>query len=557
MLESSGSQRRLSLALLARDDAEGLAETLVSARHVAQEMVVVDTGSTDDTRLIARQLGAKVVRHDWQDSFSAARNAGLPHISGDWILWLDAGEKLSREDGELLREFVQDHADLGTAYFLRIALPALIGSAAGEQVARLRLHPQRPGLQFQGNVRESLDKSLFAFGFSTAHLPIVIQRGPREHLPQTKLDRAKRNLSLANLQVAQRGLTADLANCLGEAWQTLANPSEAGNCYRQALELAPPQSKELLEAYYGLLSCLDPLVARVDTANDNRQLQLSLCLMAIEKFPLDIHLLCALGGYLQASNQMELAARTYQVAYQHGKIEPEVWHLPDIREIAACGGALVRQRQGKLDEAAQLLHAVSLTLPNSWRVSRQLIQLYVQLGRRDEALVTLQKLPADFPTKESWRTAILGACAAAKGNWRAAKSELQMAFQAGCRERFCLRWLCRTLLELAELDAAQEVLAAWRQADIANPELDEVEQAIAGRQKQLAATAPSQAAISPPPLASSRESPRESPLRFDPPQPGMNPKAPNIAGIRQPAEAAELLGLPPASISGIFPPRGG
>ena len=83
---------RLSLAMIVRDAAEPLADTLESMQGVADEIVIVDTGSTDDTREIARRYGAKVVDFRWVDSFAAARTESLRHATGDWILWLDADE---------------------------------------------------------------------------------------------------------------------------------------------------------------------------------------------------------------------------------------------------------------------------------------------------------------------------------------------------------------------------------------------------------------------------------------------------------------------------------
>ena len=84
----------LSVAVIVRDAAEALRETVVSVKEVADEVVVVDTGSTDDSRKVAQQLGARVFDHTWRDDFSAARNECLSFVRGAWVLWLDAGETL-------------------------------------------------------------------------------------------------------------------------------------------------------------------------------------------------------------------------------------------------------------------------------------------------------------------------------------------------------------------------------------------------------------------------------------------------------------------------------
>src|SRR5688500_8144319 len=221
MSPDSHPPRRLSVAIMARNAAEALAKTLVCVRNLADEIVVLDTGSTDETPMIAERLGAKLHRRAWEESFAAARNACLTLVSGDWVLWLDAGERLEKEEGRLLREFVDEHADLATAYLLRVALPGQEPLIAGEQIACVRLHPNRPGLIFHGRVRESLTRSAFAFGMKLEHLPLTLRRSDRDHEQETKSAKAERNIRLADLQIVERGPTADMLNCLGEACQTL------------------------------------------------------------------------------------------------------------------------------------------------------------------------------------------------------------------------------------------------------------------------------------------------------------------------------------------------
>src|SRR5262245_2499464 len=80
----------LSLCLIVKNGGAALASALSSAKPFMDEMVVVDTGSTDDSRQTATSLGAKVSEFPWCDDFSAARNCSLAHATGDWIFWMDA-----------------------------------------------------------------------------------------------------------------------------------------------------------------------------------------------------------------------------------------------------------------------------------------------------------------------------------------------------------------------------------------------------------------------------------------------------------------------------------
>ena len=453
---------RLSVAILARNGAAQVRETIASVRDLADEIVVLDTGSTDDTLVVALQAGAQVHRRAWDDSFAAARNACLEKVTGDWVLWLDAGETFGAQESQSLRLFLQQQARPRRAYLLAITMPAAAGQIGCEQVARLRLHPRLAGLAFAGRVRERLDESLAHLGLHAEMLPIDVLRSARDHEPAVKAGRAQRNIRLADLQIAEQGPSADLHNCLGESFQVLGDAMRAGQHYRRALDLAAANSRERLEAYYGLLTCLDGLAS-------DRGTQLALCMQALEQFPLDAQLLVALGGYLQAQGHAELAVRSYDVALRHGQIELQIWHLPEIREIAAVCAATALQAVGNDDDARTLLEAAVRMCPQSVRLGRQLIELHVKHGRRDEALAAVATLP--IPGRDALAAAVRGACLAGQLNWPAAKAKLQAALEAGCRERFCFRWLVVTWLGLGQPAEAQSVLRAWQAIDPANPEL--------------------------------------------------------------------------------------
>ena len=94
ILAESLSRPRLSVAMIVRDEQEVLAESIESVGKIADEIVVLDTGSTDRTPELAAQLGATVHRTPWENNFSAARNHCLRFVSGNWVLWLDAGERI-------------------------------------------------------------------------------------------------------------------------------------------------------------------------------------------------------------------------------------------------------------------------------------------------------------------------------------------------------------------------------------------------------------------------------------------------------------------------------
>jgi len=83
---------KLSLAMIVRDNESVLGQTLESVKGLVDEIVIVDTGSKDNTKAVAESYGAKVYDFEWIDDFAAARNFSFEKTTGDWIMWLDSGD---------------------------------------------------------------------------------------------------------------------------------------------------------------------------------------------------------------------------------------------------------------------------------------------------------------------------------------------------------------------------------------------------------------------------------------------------------------------------------
>ena len=101
------SEPSISLCMIVKDEQELLGQCLESVKDVVDEMIIVDTGSSDNTLKIAESYGAKIYHYTWDGSFSTARNYGLQFATGDWILQLDADEALEKEDIPLIKQITR------------------------------------------------------------------------------------------------------------------------------------------------------------------------------------------------------------------------------------------------------------------------------------------------------------------------------------------------------------------------------------------------------------------------------------------------------------------
>ncbi|MDZ4821092.1 MAG: glycosyltransferase [Planctomycetota bacterium] len=472
-MTASTQHRRLSVAMIVQDCAEQVAATLDSIRDIADEIVVVDTGSSDRTRDIVRPRASRLVDFIWNDSYSAARNTALQHVGGDWVLWLEAGESMTPAMAARLRAFVDGEADPQQAYLLTIQTPSTTEQLSGEQHAAIRLHPRQNNLLFEGRVRETLRRSLAESGIEVALTALNIQFAPKIPLSKDQIHhKAQRQLRLAAIELQGNGRNPATLLAMADALIALGETQKAIECYGQALQCAPRQSTSMLEGYYGLLAALD----HIPTALDK---QISLCATGLEIWPFDAQLLCAMGSYLQKQGRTDLACRAFEAAANHGQIDPQTTHLSDIGEVATVCRATCLEKLGQIDAAIAIIEEAIAAVSDSLRLRRNLLDLCIRHDRRQKALELADQFPQDAAQRNAMRSAVRGACLAATANWVPALAYLQTAFGSGCRDAVCMRWLCATYLETGEPQSAAQLLEKWKLQDPTNIEISRWEQVTA------------------------------------------------------------------------------
>ncbi|MBE3594390.1 MAG: glycosyltransferase [Candidatus Carbobacillus altaicus] len=155
---SKTSSHTLSITMIVRNEEQTLPRALDSIREAADEIIIVDTGSTDRTIDIACSYGAHVIRVPWHDHFSEARNKALEAARGTWILTIDADEWIPAEDIKLLRQLLNDPSV--SAYFVHVI--SFVGPN-GEKKAlnrTIRLFQNDPAHRYEGRIHEQIALSI-------------------------------------------------------------------------------------------------------------------------------------------------------------------------------------------------------------------------------------------------------------------------------------------------------------------------------------------------------------------------------------------------------------
>lgn len=245
--------QRLSVCLIVKNEEKFLVQCLKSIRDIAQQIIIVDTGSTDRTIEIAREFGAEIYTREWSDDFSAARNAALEHASGDWVLILDADEELPADQHAKLL------ADMTNAKVMAYRLPLVnSGQEAEGQSFVPRLFRNMPGGCYSGRIHEQVFPSLLtcckSWGLKTAMGSAqILHHGYNKDMMRDR-NKIQRNLKLLGRACEENPHDVNLIMNLGLELVRSENMLEGLVKYREAFclmsELPPadvaPELREVL-----------------------------------------------------------------------------------------------------------------------------------------------------------------------------------------------------------------------------------------------------------------------------------------------------------------------
>ena len=377
--------------MIVRDEAACLASCLASVRGFAEEMVVVDTGSVDGTVAIAEEAGARVHHLPWPGDFAAARNVALEQVRGDWVLVLDADERLRPEAMGLLREAMAQPDAL-----LITLLRQECGAQQSPYSSVSRLFRRHPAIRWSRAYHSLVDDSVEALLQEEPHWrllhcpePALLHEGYRpERIAQGH--KAQRLREAMEAELLRN--PADPYTCakLGGLEISMGHRERGVALLRQGLEGCPPGAHP---ERYELLLHLALALGQADPATSGRLYREALAL------PLDPRL--TLGARLNLASllfQQGQTAEAVLASREATRIAPELgrgWLQLglSLRRSGDLPGAIAAYRQSLAiephqSEGHQNLGLALLLAGDVWGARHHLQQAILHLetqGRSAEA----------------------------------------------------------------------------------------------------------------------------------------------------------------------------
>jgi tetratricopeptide (TPR) repeat protein len=231
-----GASPTLSVCLIARDEESCIGRCLRSVRGWADEIVVVDTGSSDRTPEIARRYGASVHSRPWRDDFSDARNSAIERARGDWILFLDADEEIDAENRSRITRLLS-RGDRVAAYRVSIRNIMPEGRVGGEFVNRYPRLFRRNGARYEGRIHEQIEPAISRRGGVIAESDVQILHHGYNLSLDAENEKVERNIRMLRAEVEADPSDAAAVFHLAESLFLKGELEEAEALYRRAVDL--------------------------------------------------------------------------------------------------------------------------------------------------------------------------------------------------------------------------------------------------------------------------------------------------------------------------------
>ncbi len=279
--ESDGKKKPvLSLCMIVKDEEDCLPACLMSVMPVVDEIIVVDTGSTDRTKAIAETFGAKVYDFEWTHDFSEARNFSLAQAGGNWILVLDADEMMSHLDYDGINKLVRKRTVEPIAYSIvtrnYVEPPYVVGwtrnkgeypdeeAGSGWYPSwKTRLFPNKNCIRFENPMHESVEASVKRNGIKILKSDLPVHHYGRLDV-EKYVGKGEEYYELGKKKLLEHGMddVDALTELAVQAVGEFEKHEEAVELWKRVLQIKPKNTKalnELMQESENLIDQLDIL----------------------------------------------------------------------------------------------------------------------------------------------------------------------------------------------------------------------------------------------------------------------------------------------------------
>lgn len=312
---------KISACYIVKNNSADLKISLQSISKYVDEIILVDTGSTDDTVAVAESFGAKIFYQDWQDDFSAPRNLALSQAAGDWIIFLDADEFFTNLTAKNIRMAIEQADKFHKAGMLIYLVN--IDKNAGNKILDtnyiLRIFKNQSGLHYVGKIHEEIrvdENVLSNITFAPPNILTLYHTGYSESLNKSK---AERNLKILLSELAETDEPQRIYGYIAESYNGLEDFTNAEKFARLDIESGSKQKIFASRSYRIILNILARNFERIEEREKFARLAVK-DFPSLPEFSAELAECLALrGDYQNAIENMQTALQKFK---NYHELEP-------------------------------------------------------------------------------------------------------------------------------------------------------------------------------------------------------------------------------------------
>ncbi|MBE6105138.1 glycosyltransferase [Anaerovibrio lipolyticus] len=305
---------KISAVYIAKNEAHNIARSLESIKEAVDELILVDTGSADDTVKIFQSYGGQVFYRQWDEDFSAPRNLALSKATGDWIIILDADESFSEATRKNIRGVLASCSPSAKGLLINMVNYDRDTGEALDEFYALRIVRNLAGLNYKGVVHEQLYIGEDSFYDSQRVAKELLTIDHTGYTASISKEKNQRNLRLMQAAIAGGEPEERYYTSLYESYTALGDTEKALHYARLDVERGRQPITYASRSYRGLMR----YYARTDTM-EKKLLRCKLTAQAVKDFPElpDFHAehsesLYQLGRYREAKSEIDMALSLYK-----------------------------------------------------------------------------------------------------------------------------------------------------------------------------------------------------------------------------------------------------
>ncbi len=378
----------LSLCMIVKDNELTIRPCLESIKPWVDEMIVVDTGSTDRTPEIVESYGARLFHRPWDDDFSAARNHSIDQAAGEWIFWMDSDDTIPTDCGTKLKKLARsDQPDHVIGFVMKVHCPSDNGSGIEEYtvVDHVKMFRNRPEIRFEGRIHEQVLMPIRRAKGEIRWTDIYVVHSGSDPTPEAQSQKIERDLRILRIDLAERPdhpfVLFNFAMTYAESGQFKESLSWVKRC----LAVSKPHESHVRKAYAYLTSCFYQL--------ERPREALDACKRGREYYPDDPELLFREAMTHHVLGSLEESISCY---LQILKLDPGKFFQSSDPGISSfkCrfNLAVVLKFAGRLDECEIQLRKVLREKPNYRPANRALFDVLYDTRRFATAQIEVDRL---------------------------------------------------------------------------------------------------------------------------------------------------------------------